>query len=81
MGVRDSGEGLSCLQVRSLRTSEPLQTEDAPQSSPRTRGGGGRVWEEQFRSMLGGGIHSERSPGRRSRAVGRRWGRGSLRPW
>ena len=72
MGVSDSGEGLLCTgEVPThFRTPFPRLEMLAPHSSHMTKGRGGwGVWEEQFGSMLGGGIHSERSPGMR-------WGAG-----
>ena len=87
----DSGKGLSCLQAGGLHTSEPPRLEMLPsphlsQSSTGTgeAGEGGRglldwsggEWEEQFRSTLRGGIHSERGPGHEIRCGGREKGVG-----
>lgn len=87
----DSGKGLSCLQAGGLHTSErprwrcsPALTYRNPVQALGRLGregegfltGVGGEWEEQFRSTLRGGIHSERGPGHETRCGGREKGVG-----
>lgn len=71
IGVGNSRKGLSSLQAGDLPTSDPPPAAGDRRSPALTgrglgrKGGvsliGGGEWEEQFRSMLGSGIHSEGS--------------------